>query len=91
MFSVINNYRLDNLKNKYKQRVKEIKYWDNVERLFAKSKKEKFTQEFKHPIYDNESIIEGLAEIYGYKIVNEVLCSDKSIYTFEKYNKNYLQ
>lgn len=84
MFSRHNTHLLNKAKASYKEQVKKIHYWDKVEKAFAGSNQHRFSRSFGHPEYDDESKIEYLAMKYGYKIVDEHLYHDKSVYVFEK-------
>lgn len=71
-------------KKEYKDKVRNLKYWNRIERLFKKQKCKTFTMGFKHPEYDNELLIEAIAKKYGYEIIAEHLTREKSTYTFTK-------
>lgn len=78
------------VENDYKNKMKTLKYWEKIYKQMQKYKEKdlkEFTMEFKHDINDvvipdNESKIEAYAKDLGYKIVNEKLGSNLSVYTF---------
>lgn len=86
--------QLKDAKRKYEEKVKSIKYWECVYKDFQKQKNknvETFKKEFKHTskIFDefqpdDELKIEAYAADCGYKIIDEEIKSNKSIYTFHK-------
>lgn len=73
-----------NLNHKYKEKLKEYRFWNKIEKNFIRKKGKTFTLSFPHPDYDDEFRIEAIAHSYGYKIVDEKLEADRSVYTFEK-------
>lgn len=81
-----------NAKVKYINKLKEIRYWEKVESKIKKFKekgKEEFIMEFPHDVFsnnvkDDELKIEAIANYYGYKIVDESLLTNKTIYEFKK-------
>ena len=75
----------------YKRSIRYARYWQKVERRFRLKRALKissFSLSFKHDglfsdiIYDNEFLIENIANHYGYDMVDETLLSNKSIYKF---------
>ena len=83
--------KLKKLKEKHKKEIEELEYWYKIEKDFEKRKKrgeEKFALNFEHQsklgfCCDNESRIEAIAKLYGYKIVDEKITSLNSKYVFE--------
>lgn len=77
---------LNRIKKKYKEDVRLIKYWNKIEKIFIKHKKNldtEFVYEFKHKNeYDDEAKIKSMASEYGYKVVDEDLRTYKSVYKF---------
>ena len=81
-----------------KRSIRYARYWRKVEwrfRLKRAFKRSSFLLSFKHAglftdiIYDDEWLIENIANHYGYDIVDETLLSKKSIYKFTlKKSKN---
>lgn len=71
-------------KKEYKDKIKNLKYRNHIEKIFNKQKRKTFTMSFKHPEYDDELLIEAIAKKYGYEIINEHLTREKSVYTFTK-------
>ena len=69
-------------------------YWHKIERKFRLRRavgSSGFVLNFKHDtsndfIYDDGTIIENIANFYGYQITREVLLPTKSVYTFAKKN-----
>lgn len=78
-------------KEKYRKQMKFSRYWNNVEKRFSKlSNKDSFSMDFKHNInsddivYDNERLITEIATFYGFKIIDEKILSNKTIFKFKK-------
>ena len=81
-----------------KRSIRYARYWRKVEwrfRLKRAFKRSSFSLSFKHAglftdiIYDDERLIENIANHYGYDMVGETLLSKKSIYKFTlKKSKN---
>lgn len=75
----------------YRRFARYARYWRKVERKFRLKKamkRDSFTLSFKHAslfadaIYDDEHLIENIANHYGYDMADETLLSTKSIYKF---------
>ena len=89
---------LDRASSDYEHAIRYERYWRKVERRFRLKralKRSSFSLSFKHDglfsdiIYDNEFLIENIANHYGYDMVDETLLSKKSIYKFTlKKSKN---
>ena len=71
--------------------VRYTRYWRKVERKFRFKKafkRNNFSLSFKHAglfakiVYDDESMIEGIARHYGYAVVDEAILPTESIYKF---------
>ena len=81
-----NRENIKRLRNDFNKRVETIKYWDKIEKIFIKHRKENvksFEYDFKHKDdFDNESKIESIAPEYGYRIVDEKLGAFVSKYKF---------
>lgn len=71
-------------KEDYKDSLRYIYVWDEVEKKFSKQHKNEFQLSFKHPEFDNELKIEAIAGAYGFKIIDEVLGLNYSTYYFKK-------
>ena len=73
-------------RNAYKDELKQIRFWDKVEKSFRKQsgKHRCFSMSFRHPDFDNEMKIEGIARLYGFRIVGEQLYPQSSVYYFER-------
>lgn len=75
-------------KQTYKQKLKEIRYWNKIEHLFIKNKRKKkyeFSHLFKHEFYyDDEGHIENIANTYGYKISYENITAKNTFYLFRQ-------
>ena len=89
---------LDRTTSDYKRSIRYARYWRKAEwrfRLKRAFKRSSFSLSFKHAglftdiIYDDEWLIENIANHYGYDMVGETLLSKKSIYKFTlKKSKN---
>ena len=89
---------IDRTFSDYELSIRYARYWRKVEwrfRLKRALKRSSFSLSFKHAglfsdiIYDNEFLIENIANYYGYDMVDETLLSKKSIYKFTlKKSKN---
>lgn len=89
---------LDSASSDYERSIRYARYWQKVERRFRLKRAFKissFSMSFKHAglfsdiIYDDEFLIENIANHYGYDMVDETLLSNKSIYKFTlKKSKN---
>lgn len=89
---------LDRTISDCKRSIRYVRYWRKVEwrfRLKRAFKRSSFSLSFKHAglftdiIYDDELLIENIANHYGYDMVDETLLSKKSIYKFTlKKSKN---
>ena len=86
-YSIALNQAWDEFRNSAKY----TRYWRKVERKFRLKrtfKRNNFSLSFKHAglfakiVYDDESIIEGIARHYGYDVVDEAILPAESIYKF---------
>lgn len=77
--------------DEFNDSVRYARYWHKIERKFRLRKafkRNNFSLSFKHAglfakiVYDDEFKIEGIADHYGYKIVDESILPAESIYKF---------
>lgn len=84
------NIMNERAKKQYKRRMLFAKHWNKVEKIFQKNiSKEQFELKLKHDVksdvvFDNETVLEKIAEHYGFFISNEKLSSHKSIFYLKK-------
>lgn len=70
----------------------EVRYWENISKKiekFSKDSVKSFSLSFEHDLKskfakDDELKIEALADVYGYKIINEDINALNTIYYFER-------
>lgn len=85
--------RLKTLNQSYFRQLIEIWYWNKVEKMFVRKRHkgvDKFDYEFGHDpgsYYDDAGVIEAIAYEYSYKIIDEILMPNSTVYSFVTFGK----